>query len=490
MNDRYKKIDDFLKLWKQVCEENEQAQFGTKNGQNMIYHYFIRLGIKQNDRDKDVNNFFSYWISRFENKTNIKCFVDENWKYFCQFKNSSQMEKEYIKMYIPLDCEHLYEGANKIFDFLADNNIKHLSKIGKHIRFDNVVVRLTNKEDALKLAEFIKNDNFIQEGLNEPNPFAFSKDNIAYACDGKISYNTTVAACINIYIASRKLENKLNVVGYSDFYNFLTQYYNNIFINQNIDKFLSDFNIDYYNESEFYNYKQVLALIIKAAKQDFNFNDYLTHFETCKSKDNDNIDYLNINSNVNYEQRQVVTEDLENLLIEFIEIMSSKYGRNNALNSLENYLVTGKEEYITRTNNLRNRVVSANLKKDLQEKLDKSGLDIKNYINLLLQKYNFSDKESYLKFAMDQTYNKYKKLYQTGKVAINGTEWVISALKRLLIYNSYEGFTRDNNARDNLIKNVTDNDVLKILKEKYNTEIVNDNIIRLYITSLSNNKVY
>ena len=45
-----------------------------------------------------------------------------------------------IKLYIPMDFEHIKEGANQLFDFICDINVEHQSKIAASIRNDNKLI--------------------------------------------------------------------------------------------------------------------------------------------------------------------------------------------------------------------------------------------------------------------------------------------------------------------------------------------------------------
>ena len=116
-----------------------------------------------------------------------------------------------------------------LFDFISVNNISHVSKIGKRIRFDDIVIRVADESDARMILDFVKNNRYMQEGLLKPNPFAFSKDGIALACDGNISYNNVISLLINNYIVDKKGKD-LNAIGFEDFYNFVIDIYINIFI--------------------------------------------------------------------------------------------------------------------------------------------------------------------------------------------------------------------------------------------------------------------
>ena len=188
--------------------------------ESSIYHYLIKRNVPKKDRDvyfygfeggKKNNKLFNRWIDKFKKNPNIRVFCSPYWEYFCQFINGRVDSSRCIKMYIPVDNKHIEESANRIFSFLAKNNISHLSKIGSEIRFDDIVIRLNTKADALKLQKFIDNDKYIQEGLFKGNPFAFSNNGINYAYDGHTSFNMCLSHLISIYVNSRVRSKSLTI---------------------------------------------------------------------------------------------------------------------------------------------------------------------------------------------------------------------------------------------------------------------------------------
>ena len=387
MSNKYNQIDSFLKIFRDIALENPQISFLSNDAKDMIYGQLIRLNVSKEDRRYDVSNEHFYdWIKRYQNVENINCFIDPDWSYFCQFQNGYWSTNEHIKVYIPLDSKHIKEGANLIFDFLAKNNVTHISKIGKKIRFDDIVIRLTNEQDARNLIEFVKQNSYINEGLILPNPFAYNKDGLALACDGEISYNSTIARCISIYIHEKKQIQRLNEVSVNDFYNFLINYYNKVFITENnYEKIIKDFKLNEYNEYldlEIKNYKQVLALIIKSASPDFGYEDYVKHFNDCLNNDDKRkTNEFGMGLAKEYSEKNNI--NLDNLVLELVWVMSNKYGNSTAINSIKDYLNTGIPNRITRDNNLRKRVIDCNLKDYINKYLNENHLTFEVYLNYL-----------------------------------------------------------------------------------------------------------
>lgn len=157
--------------------------------------------------------------------------------------------------------------------------------------------------------------------------------------------------------------------------------------------------------------------------------------------------------------------------------MASKYGKETAINSVKNYINTGKSSFITRDYNLRQRVLNYSLADKINNILQNNVLSFENYISLIEQKNNFDvNKEQILNSALMSTYNKYEALSGQGK------SYMTSALSQLLLYNSYLGFTKTNGARGSMINGVSVNDVKKMLMTKYGYEDINADVLLQIVT--------
>ena len=128
-NDRLRRADEFLKYLRDISLQNPNYDFNH----NSIYHELTRIGVPIDKRNTPHNYLFSNWVTRFQSNRNIDVFVDPNWSYFCQFithREKVYSAPEHLKVYIPLDEEHMEIGVNMIFDFLSQN-VK--TKIKVHI---------------------------------------------------------------------------------------------------------------------------------------------------------------------------------------------------------------------------------------------------------------------------------------------------------------------------------------------------------------------
>ncbi len=560
--------------------ENPTLDFSDPKMEKTVYHYLVRTGVSWEDQQKRASNLFSYWESRFANARNINVFVDPNWSYFCQFtnrRNEVMNQEDHIKIYIPQDAQHLYESANQIFDFLAKNNIKHMSKIGSEVRFDDIVVRLTNAEDAKKLQHFIKKNRFIQEGLIEPNPFAFSQDNIAYACDGKISYNSMVANYIRMYLSDKQKKGTIQEININDFLQFVNRYYQKTFIQfDGIDQFLQDFNINLNKDRRMVeeivlNYQQCTNLLLKAVNPNFTYANFINHFQVCANPQITDQMLTSIHHARVWNQSK---EAAIQLFTEWINKMVSQHNYQTALLTADDFLKTNNPVRITSQDNLRNRIMNSNCREtickilrdrnislyqyfqelgivekvaqedivvqpaaiensfvSIMEELllhcdiNTAGYYLKSYMttgddnNLLisndlkqqlhanafyqsfqklLQQTNLTANQYFQTFmqngkgqarnqssldrAILETYKKYEQIYAQGQSKVSGSEFVFASLSQFLKDGSYLGFTKNNNARNELIQKVSQQDALHITRSALKlplTSVPSDMEIRL-----------
>ncbi|MBQ6497221.1 MAG: hypothetical protein IJI58_00705 [Bacilli bacterium] len=361
---REEKINQFLNLFKSLLEQHPDYELTSKT----IYHYLIFSGVNSSDKSIDLSDkgsskynedsVFTNWRHSFQDNPNIDVFRTPDHMYFCQFVSSNYdvtMNKNHIKVYIPLDGEHIEDGAKMIFEYIAANDMPHASKIGKRIRFDDIVIRLTEPSDALKLINFVKHNKYLQEGLIEPSPFAVQKDNIAVVCDGKESYNTILSKLITKYLLTCRNENSLNLVSYQDFFNFVAYLYDTAFIKHNLNDLQTIFDLSSKNKVE--NIEQIINLILLSQESTFDFDNFIKYYRKCS-------DYK---------------ENANELLLSAVEIMTNKFGDYGAaIRNIEGYIYTGRKSLITRDQNLRDRLEISNFRSALLEKLQ--DIDLATYI--------------------------------------------------------------------------------------------------------------
>lgn len=581
MNDRKRRIDEFLKYFRDIALQNPGYRLSQRN----VYGELTSLGVPPSEKRAEIDQHFGEWMNYFRNDPNCNVFVSPNWRYFCQFVSNDGIARranEHIKIYVPLDSAHINRGAKEIFSFLSKEGISHLSKIGSHVRFDDVVIRLVNPEDVSKLMNFINNNKYIQDGLMPANPFVFNLNGIPMAVDGSLSFNSTVASFVQIYINDKIDKNALDTVSVDDFYAFVEKYYNEVFANaQGLERLTRDFGEGYLDDSALVNYKNVIELLLKAGKDSFTFDDYIVHYRECSNssiqrdkirdirdikmgrtpaprkntepdetvddkvkKTNEmlltvidgmvekygdqyavlnNISHYVMSNDVSYitrfknlrymvadssfredlieilrnkrmrfmdyaqevlrqRKQQTITENsnekearstIEKSVIltvqEILEVMTNKYGERTAVANLERFLRTGEPNMITRDFNLRERVVNSSFRMDLREILTQRGLRLSDYLKVVAES-KILQSEVYLEQAILTTYDKYEAKFQAGLSRTTGRDFVISSLSQLIEHGEYYGFTRDNNARQNLMNYVSVAEVANIIKKEFGLE--------------------
>lgn len=576
MANKKQRIEEFLYYFRDIAIQNP----GLKFSHDSVYHELTGLGIPENEKRVNINQHFGYWQDYFAYDRNCRSFVAPNWTYFCQFVSSDGVAKraeEHLKVYIPLDSAHIKRGAIEIFNFLSSQGISHLSKIGSHVRFDDIVVRLVNPEDLKKLMNFLKNNKYIQEGLLPANPFVFNLDGIPMAVDGCLSFNSTIASLIQFYINNKVDTKTLNTVGVDDFYKYVEDYYNYAFSSaQGLQRLCADFRIRSSNYSEMVNYKNVFELILKARNVDFSLEDYISHYHECSNpliqrqklrqmddlqnrhemsvaaisqpatysdemvnRTNNmllkmvdimmeknpnqyevldtiynylmngrqnlitrhkNLRYMVIDSSfredlmlilktkkisfLDYVQQFLANRKQQTTQVgnnskdsyktnekfvilsirEYFSIMDAKYGHKTALDNLKDFLNDGSPTMITRDNDLRFKLVNSTFRMDLINILRERNISLSDYIRAI-SGVTIEPKEVYLEQAIMETYTKYEELFQNGSSEYSGIDFVTSAIIQLGSRGIYSGFTRNNNARENLMTHVTPADLLKIMSK-------------------------
>lgn len=199
---KYVQMDNFLKRLYRIGIQNDMS-FDS----DTIYNELCRYGLKENDvynhDGKDISNYFDNWINRFKYDNSMNVFVSEDWNHFCQFNSKKDLcEEEYIKLYIPIDYDHLERGVEELFEYINRENIVHSSKVARLVRSDNVVIRLhkNDQHSAMKIINFINQNVYIKEGLNSTNPFIPTINGIGYMIEPGISYNTEISDLFSVYI--------------------------------------------------------------------------------------------------------------------------------------------------------------------------------------------------------------------------------------------------------------------------------------------------
>lgn len=399
MENRIQDMDTILKdLYFTVKEQNIILN------EKLVYNYLIKRDVSSQELGINVNgvtfdeygnyeqkeilstDFFSRWIKRFASKDNIRVFCNPGWRYFCQFENgdfshiSQTRDFNCVKMYIPLDYAHLYEGANRIFDFLARENICHRSKISSKFRFDNIVVRLPNLEDAKKLQNFIDNDAYIQKGLMKGNVFSFQNNGISYAMDGMLSYNCYLSSLISEYINEMNVNQRVTVQDVS--VHSFQQYVRNISNNFDSMKFhlLPQEKSSCYLKENIADAYGIIRLLDMALSSN-DMKKFEEHFQFLNHKMGRATLLEAIENGFELEKASSEDNSKEELLKEFILTTMKKYPRGydkkktdvSGLQYILSYL-NGNDKSVTRDHDLRNRMKNEISRDEIWQIINSSGI--------------------------------------------------------------------------------------------------------------------
>lgn len=228
---RTNEMNDFLNMMLSIAKQNN-----TMLSTDDVYYLLCRVNIKNNDRNKRqlIENLFYTWIDKFRNIRGVNVFRSESWRYFCQFTNRAEMVYgKDIKMYIPIDYDHLARGVNELFSFMASLNMIHASKVGMDLRNDNVVVRLPleDVENAYRIIDFCNNNKYIKAGMNKTNPFVPNYSGIGVMYEEGFSYNHEMASGIATFINRNLHRDRVSVDDFNKEFDSLfkdNEYYNSI----------------------------------------------------------------------------------------------------------------------------------------------------------------------------------------------------------------------------------------------------------------------
>lgn len=208
--------------------------------QKMLKSYGIKNSHIQTQIDYTV--YFPYIIEKLQKKNNIKTEYDS---YNGQLKISSgnkQKDNTFkIKLYLSINPKEMIPTIDALYNFISDNNIEQVSKIESRDRSDTIKIKLSKKEDAYKLINFINNNENIKQVSRETNPFLANVGVVGIGIENRISYNTTIAYLISKYLETKKNKNNSANISIEDFKDYLDRLFYNTFVSQAvIHSFLKD----------------------------------------------------------------------------------------------------------------------------------------------------------------------------------------------------------------------------------------------------------
>ena len=407
---RYSEMYVFLNHILTIAKSNPNMYLSD----SIVYNELKKFTLTGKDlnefgQPKSVEHLFNIWINDFKSVRNISVFNSPDWKYWCQFTNNGYAD-EYIKIYVPLDGDGLYDCAKDIFNFMAKHNMSHQSKVGKELRNDNVVIRLhKGDEKSLRLLiDYINSNPRIQAHLNKPNPFLPSIDGIGVMNETGISYNDELCKTITRFVNRNRNADRLRV---EDFLEYMKRYT--------------------YKREVFSAFKHATS----SEEQYFDANEIVYGNISRKEKESSNQQ-----GNQNEQENQVLTDlQKHTLLNDTIKVTFDKYGMNQVTTALLHAINRGYYDYFSNGKGKYREYLKSNV----------SPQEIKNILlktmsNITNKKYNdiselVSDYCSL--FFRDQTVSKLDDMCEVTLKNYNAAS-VSSALNRYIYYGETIGFSR------------------------------------------------
>lgn len=442
--DKASKIDKFLKELQELSKE-------TRLSPDRIYTILSYYSIPYDEQNVSIENYFDKFINNFRNVPNANVFVDANWSYFCQFTNDptgSMYDTNPIKIYIPLRKEHLEENVNKIIMFMAKNNIIHRSKLAKKVRVDDLVLRVRDKNDANKVINYI-NSAIPKEDLYECNPFCVNEGNVGLTMDRYMSYNEILSKYLCLYMSDIYYKNE--IASYESFKTFMQVHLRTLISKKAKNYILRFKSLEDYrlSDEEFLaNVNEIATLLVRNLEladkeymyqlhnelnRDGYFDEEVAYYSPY-NRDN----YINYNASINEKSTPITNNNEDrNLLIEIIKVTSEKHGIEKTKELLNSYREEKYLRAITRTNNLREKVLSSLTFYDYITNLSTEEL------NEMIDKYsvqketNYSEDNEKLLISIVET--------MTKKYGLEQGFYYINSYRESFNVNS---ITRDNDLRN------------------------------------------
>lgn len=407
---KYREQQEFLDVIKTFALSNPDREITS----DFVYSLLERYNINDGTAFEDVSHIFE----SIEEKYNSNKFVrPKRYGHFLFFLGKERPRGNELKIYLPLDKEHLEKGTNMVLDFITENEIIHQSKISRVVRADDFVIRVNTIEDANKIIDFATSNPYIQEGRLKQNPFVTDYNGVGLAMDNFDSYNSNVARLISLFVDFSKKHD-----GLTDF---------------NVDVFNSF--VSYYRDQEQdLDAKDLYSLIALNTDKDFKPEQF---FFFAKAKLPDQYD-------PNTRERITNPKYYLNYAIEQTE----KKHPGNSRQAIINYFI-GSSTGFTRDNFARDgleKYVPKNVLVELLE-YDKNKGNFEDCVDQYLKKTN----------AEDIRYNLIKDAYVTTLRKYD----VVQAKRALLLYfriGDARGFTRDKNVRKN-IESISPEEMKKII---------------------------
>ena len=458
-----KEINTFLKTLNKLYSQNPDFPITRDTIYNALSNYGKQGSIFAAPRvDFDFmnqeNGFFKTWIEVFSNIKNISVFFHDGQRRFLQFRNPLTSDRDYYKLYLHFPKDKIKDAVIDIFYYMASNNINHLSKVADCIRSDDVVLRIVEEKDAIKVMNYINTNPYLFKSAKPVNPFLPTQGVVGMAYDKNLSYNATLSILLKEYFIIKRNTKTLNKVSIEDFKKFVYNLYNKIDNDFDaINSFITISDIsheferlsDIPKEEVLLNYKKIIELIYKSLNPNFTTKEYFELMRIFKNNEYNKFELDKIEKILEpyYPNNKIKREDPIQLLNQYIVYGTMKYGINMLPLYIEKYL-NGEERGITRDNNYRLRFTKS-LPRELILRI--TNQDIQGYIDRILM----NKSRNIFEQACDATLKKH------GRFQLQ------AALEKGMI-GLYDYFTNDGERylRENMIRYISRRMLYYYCKEK------------------------
>ena len=425
-------------------------QFQISNPNKIIDRQFVYSLLEQfniQNHGMDISNNFEYWMNRYEGNPNIKVFEFQQ-RPFLWFQNGRIRGNE-IKIYVPLDINHIKEGANLIFDYISSNNIVHQSKIATIIRTDNVVIRVTTLEDADKIINFVTNNEYLKEGLLNVNPFLPNYNGLGITMDNFTTYNGNVAQIISDFLNLLKNQGRLDLFNVEEFNNYVKSA------------------ITYVDDPDI---KDIYTILSQVTKPNFDFKEFVAFIRNKIADKYDNNKTRITDPEYYFDEAIKITEQIhpgfsKPAIFKYLKGDSSGFTRDShARAGLEKYVHPGDLISIMRSRLNSNNIPIPNNDDEL----------INHYLDIVLNKnMNKENLFDIIKSAYISTLNAYGKAQ--ARAAVNN----------LIINREIDLFTNSNGDRTRL-RSILNYDIKKIIISNIDISNLDINDIKEIVNRFEN----
>lgn len=397
----------FLKYIVDVYLRNSNRSVSS----DIIYHELSRFNVNNGDNSViDNNSLIGVQLglnNKFKNNSKVNTFSSRNGYFWAIENRCGKDDKQFfsdmynsIKLYISVDHDNIYKISELLFNFMIDNGIVMQCKISKSMRNDALVCRVSGKDSAGMVCEYLNSLNY--ESKFKPNPFLLENGKVSMTMDGKLSYNYTLAKLLEQYFRTKKNKKQLDEVSCDQFSMFIKEQIKMLSSKQK-KNFMDLYGID--TEDKYKDFIMICNLVIKNLDNSLSLEQLYEYG-----------DIRNLAGDV---ERNNYSKQDEDKILYVINGLTNYYSITDVHRIVMKYIETGEVKYFTRKDDIRT-IISDNF----------SANDVKKIISNL--GYNAFISASRI------TYDKY------------GEEQLFAAIKDLFNGDGLKKFTNDYGVRSRL----------------------------------------